>query len=301
MRIIVVLAALVITGVSGQTCENKCNVRWQKCLDDCPPTTTETRCKLKDVGETCTKNYECEGLCVKGKCKRPPKCGGSCKFSIECKHECWCNQGMCERMVDIGGCCKKNDECKGLSKCVPLGNGTCEETCRVDNDCLQYDDGKNKYCTVGGTAGTQKGKCEMKHEKGYRCARSPECQGKMYCRNGQCQLAEEVVICSLNCHGPDPRKPDHIRPGFYVTVNYTCIFIRRAEMGHLKLKAEVRLDIVKEILRVSGMSPQYFNATVTKRARKGEFTASLHAVMKTCVSDKPKCQANRKCILHAGQ
>ncbi|CAH1792087.1 unnamed protein product [Owenia fusiformis] len=272
MRIIVVLAALVITGVFGQICEEKCEA------------TCEQKCAKKCQGKV-----------------KPSKCGGKCKFSIECKHECWCNQGMCEPMTEVGEPCRKNDECKGLSKCVPLGNGICEETCRVDNDCLQYKNGKNKYCTVGGTAGTQKGKCEMKHEKGYRCARSPECKGKMYCRNGQCQLAEEVVICSLNCHGQDPRKPDNIRPGHIVNVTYSCTFIRRAEMGHLNLTATVKLDRTKNLGKVEGLSPQYFSGFVTKKARKGEFTASLDAVMKTCVSNKDSCAANRKCILNAGQ
>ncbi|CAH1792086.1 unnamed protein product [Owenia fusiformis] len=225
-----------------------------------------------------------------------------CKFSENCKHEYWCNKGICEPMKDVGEDCMRNDECKGLSKCV-LENDVkvCEETCRVDNDCLQYENGRKKYCTVGGTAGTQKGKCEMKHEKGYRCARSPECLGKMYCRNGQCQVAEEVVICSLNCHGPDPRKPDHIRPGHIVNITYACTFIRRAEMGHKNVKAEITLDNTKTLGIVKGESPQYFSGFVTKKARKGEFTASLKAVMTTCVSNKDSCAANRKCILNSGQ
>ncbi|CAH1802563.1 unnamed protein product [Owenia fusiformis] len=272
MRSIVVFAALGIIGVFGQTCEKKCEATCeQKCANKC-------QSKVK-----------------------PSRCGGPCKFSTECKYECWCNLGICEPMKDIGENCTKNDECKGLSNCVPYGNGICEETCRIDSDCLRYENGKSKYCTVGGFAGTQKGKCEMKHELGYRCARSPECSGKMYCRNGQCQVAEEVVICSLNCHGPDPRKPDNIRPGSIVNITYSCTFIRRAEMGHLNLKADIKLDNVKRLGKVLGLSPQYFNGFVTKKARKGEFIASLKAVMTPCVSNKDSCQANRKCILNAGQ
>ncbi|CAH1801013.1 unnamed protein product [Owenia fusiformis] len=164
-----------------------------------------------------------------------------------------------------------------------------------------YENGKNKYCSVGGTAGTQKGKCELKHGPDTRCGRSPECQGNMFCRNGQCQVAVEVVICSLNCHGQDPRKPDHIRPGHIVNITYSCTFIRRAEMGHKKLKAEIKLDNTKRLGIVKGESPQYFSGFVTKKARKGEFTASLKAVMTPCVSNKDSCAANRKCILNAGQ
>ncbi|CAH1796100.1 unnamed protein product, partial [Owenia fusiformis] len=122
--------------------------------------------------------------------KRRPN---SCRFTNECWQRQWCDMGKCKPMVAIGLPCRKNDECIHLSKCVPLGNGTCEETCRVDSDCLQFKDGKHKYCSVGGTAATQKGRCEMKHERGYRCGRGPECAGKMFCKNGQCSMAEEVV------------------------------------------------------------------------------------------------------------
>ncbi|CAH1796102.1 unnamed protein product, partial [Owenia fusiformis] len=191
-----------------------------------------------------------------------------------------------------------NDQCLEQSKCV---DGICEETCKTDNDCLQYENGRIKYCTTGGLSALLKGKCVMKHEFGYRCGRSPECLGKMFCRNGKCKKAEEVVQCSINCVGPNSKKPDAIRPGSIVNVTYNCIFLRRGEYGHMDVRAKIWMNKHKLIGKVNGLSPQIFNGSYTKKARKGEFSARLVAKMSTCTSLKSNCGANRQCLLAVGQ
>ncbi|CAH1796101.1 unnamed protein product [Owenia fusiformis] len=257
---------------------------------------------MVNIGGKCKKNAQCMDKlkCVDKKCQilrsRPLR---RCIFSNECKHRYWCDNGMCVPMVKPGENCTRNVQCLEQSKCV---NGICEETCRTDNDCLQYENGRYKYCTTGGLGGILKGKCGMKHEFGYRCGRSPECLGKMFCRNGKCKKAEEVVQCSLNCYGPNPKKPDTIRPNSTVKVIYNCIFLRRGEYGHMNVRAKIWINKKqKPIGKVNGLSPQIFNGSYTKKARKGEFSARLVAIMSTCVSLKADCGSNRQCILSAGQ
>ncbi|CAH1796099.1 unnamed protein product, partial [Owenia fusiformis] len=107
--------------------------------------------------------------------------------------------------------------------------------------------------------------------------------------------------CSLNCYGPNPKKPDSITVGSIVNVTYSCVFIRREEMGHTRLRGNIRLNHRKVELRVDGISPQTISGSVTKVARQGEFAVSLKAVLKRCFNKKDRCVANRKCTLYAGQ
>ncbi|CAH1797133.1 unnamed protein product, partial [Owenia fusiformis] len=276
-----------------KTCnfKNKCKDKYWCNKGTCTP--------MVNIGEKCKKNVQCmdKSKCVDKKCQtsRPPK---TCTFSNECKYRYWCDNGICVPMVIFGKNCTRNDQCLGQSKCV---DGICEETCKIDNECLQYENGRKKYCTTGGLAAILKGKCVMKHEFGYRCGRSPECLGNMICKNGKCKKAEEVVQCSLTCVGPNPKKPDAIRPGSIVNVTYNCIFLRKGEFGHMDVRAKIWLNKHKLIGRVNGTSPQIFSGSYTKEAGKGEFAVALEARMSTCVNLKPTCGANRHCILFAGQ
>ncbi|CAH1796098.1 unnamed protein product, partial [Owenia fusiformis] len=125
--------------------------------------------------------------------------------------------------------------------------------------------------------------------------------GKMFCRNGQCLVAVQIVQCRLSCYGPNLERPDHIRPGSIVNVTYHCDFVRRGQFGHQNLTARIRYDKKDLLGKIRGLSPLIFSGYLTKVAKKGEFTANIAAVMKPCVNLKPSCQANRHCYLYAGQ
>ncbi|CAH1796090.1 unnamed protein product [Owenia fusiformis] len=225
-----------------------------------------------------------------------------CENDGECKLGFYCNPktSFCEKQVFPGDICETNRHCKGASTCENTTDSApevkvCTERCRTDVDCEQYGKRKPKlkYCSTGGLATLEKGYCLTTKEEGDDCNRSPECEGKLFCKHGA-----EAVTCELDCNSPR-KNPNNLQPGDTVNVTYSCTFVRRGEFGPLPIKAKLRLNKKTKIGQAQGESPVTISGSRAMVARKGEFSAEIHGIMNKCRNHRKICRASRRCILKA--
>ncbi|CAH1796105.1 unnamed protein product [Owenia fusiformis] len=235
----------------------------------------------------------------------------SCDNDGECKPGFFCNptNDLCERQSEAGDPCTFNRQCKGSSNCeeVPgsdLVEKVCTERCRTDTDCEQYVKPKPrpkvKYCTTGGLETLVKGYCLPTKGEGEDCNRSPECEGKLFCKHGTCVEAAEAVTCELDCNGPREKNPNNIKPGDTVKVTYSCTFIRTGEFGPLSIRPILMLNkkpIKLENAQKVSDSPVTISGSRSMVARKGEFSAEIQGMMKACKNHRKLCRASKRCIL----
>ncbi|CAH1797132.1 unnamed protein product [Owenia fusiformis] len=230
----------------------------------------------------------------------------SCDGDGECKTGFFCNPttDLCERQSEAGDPCTFTRQCKGSSNCEEVPDSdpiekVCTERCRTDVDCEQYGNKpKVKYCTTGGLGTLVKGYCEPTKEEGEDCNRSPECEGKLFCKHGTCVEAAEAVTCELDCNSLR-KNPNNLKPGETVNVTYSCTFIRTGEFGPLPIKAELRLNKKIKLGKAQGASPVTISGSKAMVARKGEFSAEVQGMMKDCKNHRKLCRASRRCILKA--
>ncbi|CAH1796091.1 unnamed protein product [Owenia fusiformis] len=295
----------VLTVYAAKSCDND---------DDCKPGSkcndaTGLCAKPCDNDEDCKRAFNCNN--ATGFCARPCDNDGECKLGFYCP-----KTNFCEKQVFPGDICETNRHCKGASTCENTTDSApevkvCTERCRTDVDCEQYGkkSGKGKpgkgkpklkYCTTGGLASLEKGYCVPTKEEGEDCNRSPECEGKLFCKHGTCLEAAEAVTCELDCNGPREKNPKHIKPGETVNVTYSCTFVRRGEFGPLPIKASLLLNKKTKIGQAQGESPVTISGSrLMNDTRTGEFSAEIHGIMKRCRNHRKICRASRRCILKA--
>jgi hypothetical protein len=162
--------------------------------------------KPKAAGATCddgdakTVKDACDG---KGVCKGvPPTCGDK-----KCDSAAGENCDNCAQ--DCG--CKGNSKCY-KEKCVPCGNGKCEdgedcETCPKDCGCSANKTCFEKVCTACTDYCTKKGKncgislgCKCGECKvGEACDQLNHCYETGLCNNGTCDPGEDCSQCAVDC------------------------------------------------------------------------------------------------------
>jgi hypothetical protein len=173
----------------GEACEDRC-AEGLRC------SSSDVCVELKQDGESCTGNVDCEDYrCVQGKCLDRKPLGAACQDNDECRGDD-CLDGTCVLIVQCtpggeGTLCTDSSQCQpGLAcwgaKCIPEANsrGSCE-----DIGCAP-----GTYCETTDTP-----HCAPVKALGERCGDHDEC-GQGRCNHGF-SSTEPMYTCILVPNG----------------------------------------------------------------------------------------------------
>jgi len=200
--------------LSGHCVHNVCRASDPYCGDlycdagehstNCPADCNQT---LKQNGENCTQNSECQGnYCVHNICRSTPTyCGDNYCDSGESCSSCPQDCGTCSPPGSIGG-----RGGGGGTTPMPIAIPPGEPECETDVDCSAGQICKDGGC-VGGPSGCvndadcpenqicEDGKCVEKPE----CTTDDDCKENQICKDGKCMEKPKEKYCGDGTCDPD--------------------------------------------------------------------------------------------------